>query len=130
LGRTWADDNEVGDPLGGGVDNFTFRSPLFAYQFCTRKVATSFLEDILRSSDFCLLHLFASMRWEFWASQEALTLPFYFALWPTINHVNYPDIKRIGAKHGGNGFMHLFNIGTIQTTKDSHGIPPMVIIAR
>jgi hypothetical protein len=95
LGRTWADDDEVGGPLGSDVDNFTFRSPLFAYQFCTRKVATSFFKDILRGSDFRLLYLFASMRGEFQASQEALTLPFYFALWTTINHVNYPYSKRI-----------------------------------
>ena len=94
--------------------------------------AMEILEGLQPGDRWCVV----AMRWRqayedgVYAPVVLASLPFYFALWPTINHVNYPDGKRIGAKHGGNGSMHLFDIGTIQTTKDSHGIPPMVIIAR
>ena len=54
LGRAWANDDQVGTPLVGGIDNFTFGSPLFAYRFCPGKVATSFLEDTFARQCFLL----------------------------------------------------------------------------
>src|SRR5947199_5625451 len=87
LGRAGTDDDEISRPCCGTLNDFTFGSSKALQEFCSRKIAVSFLQDILGRGFFRLAHLFAPGRSEFRSGKEAFTLSFHPAMRPGVNYV-------------------------------------------
>jgi hypothetical protein len=87
LGGAWADDDEVGCPVGGTLNNLALWAS-FSLQFLSAcEVAGAFFKNVLGRCLFCLPHLFSSCQRRMWSAEKAFTLSLHFTKWTTVEDI-------------------------------------------